>query len=105
MCARRRCLGIAEGRVNGRDDLLRAHVFRAFAAKGTDRFAACCRDVVDGYMLWPAVEAELAMQRVRRQRDQEEAELLAWYYTIPTLSAPVRACDTAVGYTDQRRVA
>jgi hypothetical protein len=55
--------------MNGRDELLRAHVFAAFDCRGTDAFPVAVARVVDGWMLWPAIKAELALERARRRRD------------------------------------
>lgn len=59
--------------LSARDDLLRAAVYRAHAAKGTPEFADTCRDVIDSWMLFPLVEAELALERARATVDEREA--------------------------------
>lgn len=51
--------------MNARTDLLRAHVYRAHALRGTEAIHQAARDVVDGWMLYPAVEAQLALERAR----------------------------------------
>jgi len=61
--------------MNGRDDLRRAAVYKAHAAKGTEAFDAACRDIVDGWMLWPLIEAERELENARRLRDQHRARL------------------------------
>jgi hypothetical protein len=72
--------------VTGRDELLRAAVYRAHALRETDRFAAACADVVDCHLLYPWIEAELALERVRAQQAHLELELEAatfgWYLSI-----------------------
>lgn len=64
--------------MNARDDLLRAHVYRAFALRGTDSFGEACRDVVDGWLMYPALEAELLLERARKEREAREVEFEAW---------------------------
>jgi hypothetical protein len=67
--------------VNGRDDLLRAHVYRAYALRDTEDIHQAVLDVIDGWMLYPAIEAQLALGRVRvlavAPTDEER-----WYESI-----------------------
>ena len=62
--------------MNARLDLLRAHVFAAFDARGTDAFPDACRDALDGYLLWPAIRAELALERARQGVEDREQEMV-----------------------------
>jgi hypothetical protein len=55
--------------VTGRDELLRAHSFAAFDARGTERFDDALRSLYDGWVLWPAIEARLALEQSRRERE------------------------------------
>ncbi len=61
--------------MTARDDLLRAAVYAAFDARGTDAFAGACRNVVDGWMMWPAIEYEHALEQARQQRQRREWQL------------------------------
>jgi hypothetical protein len=74
--------------MNRRDDLLRAAIYRAHAAKGSPGFGDACRDVVDAWMLFPLVEAELAIERARARMERITAERAA---EIPKLVELMRS--------------
>jgi len=66
---------VEAGRVIARDDLLRAHVFAAFDARGTDAFPEAVKTIVHTWELWPIVACERELEDARRLRDQHRARL------------------------------
>jgi len=61
--------------VTSRVDLLRAHCYAAFDARGTEGFDKSIRDLWDGWHLWPAVEYEHAIERARDTDLQRRADI------------------------------
>ena len=61
--------------MNGRDALLRAHVYAAWDARGTERYDAAVARVLDGWFLWPAIEAQRALDHARQERDQRQVDV------------------------------
>jgi len=68
--------------VNGRADLLRAHVYQAHAARGTDDFSQAVRDAVDGWTLFPAVAAAYALECARAAEDAAIDAEAAWCESV-----------------------
>ena len=71
--------------MNARDDLLRAHVYRAHALRGTPAIREAVLDAVDGWTLYPAVEAQLALERARAQAVAHVFDEDAWYASLSVL--------------------
>ena len=56
--------------------MLRSHVFLAWSLRGTDEYEPAIEDVVDGWMLFPAIEAKLALEEIRAERRENLAAAL-----------------------------
>lgn len=52
------------------DEVLRAAVYRAFAAKGTPEFGAACEEVVFVQRTWPLIEYAHAIAAARVEVDR-----------------------------------
>jgi hypothetical protein len=63
--------------VSERDRLLRAAVYAALDAKGTDGFGAACARIVEVHALWPLIEYEKAIEAARLRRLESESRIAA----------------------------